>query len=117
MTQDVGSSHGTDKPGEKQVGPEATVEAEAELIKVALQMLFAQAMVGSLEKSLQIGDQGVYPAQSAATLDKDGNGGHTPHAARREKTQGHRCGFRCQEERYAGQRHSLPGHPDWKPGF
>ena len=28
-------------------------------------------MVGSLEKSLQIGDQGVYPAQSTAALAKD----------------------------------------------
>ena len=50
------------------MGPEAAVEMEAKLIKVALQMLFAQAMVGSLEISLQIGDQGVYPAQSAAVL-------------------------------------------------
>ncbi len=33
--------------GGKLIGPEAAVEAESKLIEVALQMLFAQAMVGS----------------------------------------------------------------------
>lgn len=34
-------------------------------------MLIAQAMVSSWEEGLQIGDQCVYPAQSAAVLIKD----------------------------------------------
>lgn len=71
IVQDVGSSHSYDKSGEKLLRPEAAVEAEAELVKVALQMLIAQAVVGSQEKRLQIGDQRVYPAQSAAVLIKD----------------------------------------------
>lgn len=57
--------------GEKLVGPEAAVEAEVKLVKVTLQMLIAQAMVGSHEEGLQIEDQGVYPAQSATVLIKD----------------------------------------------
>lgn len=68
---DVGSSHSCDKPGEKLFRPEAAVEAEAELVKVTLQTLIARAMGGSQEKRLQIGDQGVYPAQSTAVLIKD----------------------------------------------
>lgn len=44
------------------------VESEAKLI---LQMLFAQGMISSQKEGLQIGDQDVYPAQSAAVLAKD----------------------------------------------
>lgn len=68
---DVGSSHGANKAGEKLLGPEATVETEGKFIEIALQMLFAQAMVSSQKKGLYIGDQGVYPAQSAAAFIKD----------------------------------------------
>lgn len=66
-----GSSHGTDKPGEKLGRPEAVVESEAKLIEVALQMLFAQAMIGSQKEELQIGNQSVRPAQSATAFVKD----------------------------------------------
>ena len=51
--------------------PEAAVETEGKFIEVALQMLFAYAMVGSQKKGLRIGDQGVYPAQSAAVFIKN----------------------------------------------
>lgn len=43
----------------------------AKLIEVALQMLIAQAAVGSQEEGFQIGDQGVYPVQSVTVLIKD----------------------------------------------
>lgn len=56
---------------EKLLRPEAAVEAEAKLIEVALQMFFAYAMISSQEEGLQIGDQGVYPAQGSAVLIKD----------------------------------------------
>ena len=51
--------------------PKAAVEAKGKFIEVTLKMLFAQTMVGSQEEGLHIGDQGVYPAQSAAVLIKD----------------------------------------------
>jgi len=62
---------GTDKAGEKLIGPEAAVEAESKFIEVALQMLFAQTTVGSEEEGLHIGDQGMHPAQGAAAFIKD----------------------------------------------
>ena len=40
----------------------------AKLIEVALQMLIAQAAVGSQEEGFQIGDQGVYPAGNSLAL-------------------------------------------------
>lgn len=51
--------------------PEAAVEAEAKFIEAALQTLIAQTMVGSQKEGLQIGNQGVCPAQNAAVLIKD----------------------------------------------
>ena len=53
------------------LGPKATVEAEGKFIKVALQMLFAQAVICSQKERLHIGNQNVYPAQSAAVFVKD----------------------------------------------
>ena len=60
-----------DKSGEKLLRPEATVEAKGKFIEVALKMLFAQTMEGSQEEGLHIGDQSVYPVQSAAVLIED----------------------------------------------
>ena len=62
ITQDVGSSQGTDKLGEQLVGPKAAVETKAKLIKIALSFQ---------EEGLHIGDQGVYPGKSTADLVKD----------------------------------------------
>lgn len=67
----MGGSHSWDEPGEKLVGPGAEVEAETELLRVALQVLTTQAMASSQEERLQIGDQSVYPARSAIALIKD----------------------------------------------
>lgn len=103
MAQDVGSSHSPDKPEEKLEGPEAAVESEAKLIKVALQMLFAQVMISSQKEGLQIGEQNVYPAQSAAVLVKDlvmVGIPLTQRGAKRPEGVGYR--FRCQDEQHAG---------------
>ena len=71
VAQDVGHSHDGDKAGEQLLRPESAVEAEGKFIKVALQMLFAQAVVCSQKKGLHIGNQNMYPAQSAAVFVKD----------------------------------------------
>jgi len=54
MAEDTGSSHRTDKPREKLIGPEAAVEAESKFVEVALQMLFTQTMVGSQRKAFTL---------------------------------------------------------------
>lgn len=60
-----------EEPGEKLVGPEAAIETESELIKIALQILFTQAMVGPKEESFYVGNYSVYPVQSVTVLVKN----------------------------------------------
>lgn len=60
-----------EEPGEKLVGPKAAIETESELVEIALQILFTQAMVGSKEESFYVGDHSVYPMQSVTVLAKN----------------------------------------------
>lgn len=49
IAQDIGDSDGIDIAKEKQLRPKVAIESESKLAKVALQMLFAYAVVGSHE--------------------------------------------------------------------
>ena len=51
--------------------PEAAIEAETELVKVTLQMLFVYTVIGPQEEGFRVGNQDMDPAQSAAVLVKN----------------------------------------------
>ena len=50
-----------DKAWEKLLGPEAAIEAEIKIVKIALQVLFANAVVSPQKEGFHIGDQGMNP--------------------------------------------------------
>ena len=62
---------GAEEPGEKLVRPETTIETENKFVKIALQMLFPQAMVGPKEECLYIGDQSMDPVQSTIAFTRN----------------------------------------------